>query len=420
MKNSTIKLISTISLLVCTKVFGQTNYQQGYVVNLKGDTLKGIIDYRKWDKNPTEIRFKSDGENNYVTYDLSNTAAFGVMDSHYIRVTTAIETSSANINQLTYLTEPEVKTKTIFLLKLVDGSKSLLYYKDDNAKVIFFIKNGENDYSFLLYKHFFKDRDGAKVIATNKKYLSQLSAYLTDVPSLTSKLNSVSYTRSSLVGLFEDYYAGIYTAAVYKKKELEKKPAEWGIIAGASLTQFSIKNSNLIPFDNLDGQTSVNPVIGVTYELFFPGNNNSWSLINEVAYTSYIVKDHRITAPSPSISSDDDAKFGYSFIKMSNMLRLKFGGSFFANAGVANGIAISNTNYTKSKSVYYSTTITTEKSVIPDDLMRKLETSLLFGIGTAIKDYTIQLRAELSNGAVDGASGSPHTQKGYLLIGYRF
>jgi hypothetical protein len=420
LKNTTIKLILAISLLVCTKVFGQANYQQGYVVNLKGDTLKGFIDYRKWDKNPTEIRFKSAEQDKYVTYDLANTSAFGVMDSHYIRATTAIDTSSANINQLTYLTEPEIKMQTMFLLRLVDGSKSLLYYKDDNAKVNFFIKNGENEYSFLLYKQFFKDRDGAKVIAANKKYLSQLTAYLTDCPSIASKLNNVSYNRSSLVSLFEDYYLGINTAAVYTKKTDEKKPAEWGIILAASLTQFSIKNSNLIPFDNLDGQTSVNPVVGVTYELFFPGNNNSWSLINEVAYTSYVVKDHRITAQSPSISSDDDAKFGYSFIKISNMLRLKFSGSFFANAGVANGIAISNTNYTKSKSVYYSTTTTTEKSVIPDDLMRKLETSLLFGIGTAIKNYTIQLRAELSNGAVDGASGSPHTQKAYLLIGYRF
>src|ERR1700733_3263657 len=57
----------------------QSNYKPGYVVTLKGDTLRGFIDYKGWDSNPTAISFKkaiSDNKPKVLT--ISNIGFFNI------------------------------------------------------------------------------------------------------------------------------------------------------------------------------------------------------------------------------------------------------------------------------------------------------------------------------------------------------
>ncbi len=54
-----IKYYLITLLLMPVLSIAQTNYKSGYVVNLKGDTLHGFIDYKEWGHNPKNINFKS-------------------------------------------------------------------------------------------------------------------------------------------------------------------------------------------------------------------------------------------------------------------------------------------------------------------------------------------------------------------------
>jgi hypothetical protein len=49
------------SLFFCLPLFSwaQSNYKQGRVVTLQGDTLRGYINYREWPYNPEEFAFKA-------------------------------------------------------------------------------------------------------------------------------------------------------------------------------------------------------------------------------------------------------------------------------------------------------------------------------------------------------------------------
>jgi hypothetical protein len=40
-------------LLLPVLASAQSNYKAGYVINLKGDTLKGFINYKEWNQNPS-------------------------------------------------------------------------------------------------------------------------------------------------------------------------------------------------------------------------------------------------------------------------------------------------------------------------------------------------------------------------------
>jgi hypothetical protein len=61
----------------------QSNYKPGYVVTLKGDTLTGLIDYREWNNNPKNIRFKNSHDNVPVNYSTGDSHAFAVTGREY-------------------------------------------------------------------------------------------------------------------------------------------------------------------------------------------------------------------------------------------------------------------------------------------------------------------------------------------------
>ena len=46
-------------ILLPVWAFGQQNFQPAKITTLTGDTLRGFIDYRGWNKNPLFITFKA-------------------------------------------------------------------------------------------------------------------------------------------------------------------------------------------------------------------------------------------------------------------------------------------------------------------------------------------------------------------------
>ncbi|NJK97917.1 MAG: hypothetical protein HC905_26095 [Bacteroidales bacterium] len=51
-------IVLFIGLILFNLAYSQENYIPGYVIE-NGDTLKGFIDYRNWEKNPNQIAFKT-------------------------------------------------------------------------------------------------------------------------------------------------------------------------------------------------------------------------------------------------------------------------------------------------------------------------------------------------------------------------
>lgn len=57
---STLRAALVAFLLLPACAFGQQNYQPAKVTTLAGDTLRGFINYRGWDRNPRVVSFKPD------------------------------------------------------------------------------------------------------------------------------------------------------------------------------------------------------------------------------------------------------------------------------------------------------------------------------------------------------------------------
>lgn len=64
--------------------FAQSNYKPGYVVDLKGDTLRGFINYKEWDNNPKSFGFKKElKQPNAEAFTVKQATTFAVTGQIY-------------------------------------------------------------------------------------------------------------------------------------------------------------------------------------------------------------------------------------------------------------------------------------------------------------------------------------------------
>lgn len=415
-----------IGVLLSHFAFCQKNYEKGFIIKSNGDTIHGFIDYRNWSKNPGKIALKEYGgqkdEDYYTPLDIKE---FGVTQDIYESAVVEVETSIYNANEINANPALSIKTDTVFLQALVKGPKSLYVYVDGTGKELFYIKNGSS-YELLIYKKYVQEplkeesTDGnntannkSKYIRENKRYTGQLRIYLQDCSSISSGIEKTSYTTKSMMVLFKSYYDKTKQVSNYQIKP-EKIATEFGVLAGLTLSslRFSLATS-YVDLVNSNFKNSTAFTAGLFMNVVLPGCQGKWAINNELIYTSFRF--------DSSVSGDLFTKnysIGYSYIKLNNMVRFKYPVgkmSVFLDAGISNGIAISETNTMQR--------YTTENVYDPVPAIaetRKYEQGLIMGIGSGYKKYSFEFRVEKGNGMSVYSYLKTTTTREYFMFVYRF
>jgi hypothetical protein len=131
----------------------QKNFVPGYLIDLKGDTLHGLIDFRNPDVNPDRISFKSNLNNTPVLFNPTSIKGFAVENEIYESAIVTVDKSSNRTSEISYYTGFDLRTDTVFLRTLIQGNKSLFYYFDMFGKEHFFIKQ-DAEFELLVYKKY--------------------------------------------------------------------------------------------------------------------------------------------------------------------------------------------------------------------------------------------------------------------------
>ena len=132
--------VLVLSFLVPLSAFAQSNYKPGYVINLKGDTLRGFIDYQEWDANPDAINFKTAiTDRDSKKYGTNDIDYFSVdkLES-YRRYTGRISTDAVN-DVSPSERDTGYRDATVFLKVLEKGDRLALYSYKDNIKYRYFL-----------------------------------------------------------------------------------------------------------------------------------------------------------------------------------------------------------------------------------------------------------------------------------------
>lgn len=402
-----------LGLFLTLSTFGQKNYLPGYVISLSGDSIHGFIDYRSFERNSNVILFKINSDEDIIRYSAADIKGFSVQDEVYESAIIDVETNSVNLN------DPGLNliNDTAFVQTMFNGSKSLYYYMNKEGKEQFYIKN-DTSYDLLVFKKYYKNYDGHTVILENKKFLGQLFNYLKDCPSIQTKTESAEYSKKSLKKLFEYYYE-VTKANVYFQEKEKKISPEFGIISGLSIT--SLKFTGIYsPLGCTSYLPSNNFTSGVFLDVTLPKNRGRLSLNNELIFRSY-----EVSGLSDYYSVDkystNYSELGFSYLKLNNMVRYKYpvGKCFiYLNAGIFNGLAISEKNYLKIERNYL--TEHTEDEVKAIEGLRKHEQGIILGLGTKFKKLSFEVRIERGNGMSPILLLTSKTSTSFFLLGYRF
>ena len=415
-KKNTLLLIGILTFQL---TFSQENYIPGYVIKNNTDTLFGFVDYRNWEYNPDKIKFKTNIENNPISFNPTDITEFEIEGENYVSGIINIEVSQIQTDKLIDDTQINTKVDTTFLQTLFRGKKSLYYYKNSDGKENFYIKQNTG-FDLLIYKRYLKKQDGKSLITENKKYLSQLTLYLNDCETINSELKNTSYKQNSLIKLFQYYYKCSPSDISFQKK-IAKIHTDIGVLAGVSLTSLEFRSDALAYLVEAGYNPSINFSSGIFLDLILPRNQGKWSINNEILFSTYKVVGSYEEYENENYYSVTTTEIGYSYLKINNLVRFKYpiGHLFlFLNGGISNGYSINETNYKKKESKFYTTDRVVEDLALNDS--RKYEQSFILGTGVKYDRFSFEIRYEKGNGMSEYTALNSSTKRYYFLLGYRF
>lgn len=409
-------------ILTFQLAFSQENYIPGYVIKNNNDTLFGFVDYRNWGKNPNKIYFKTQIENNPILYGPTDIIEFKVEGEIYVSGIVNTEVSPIETKKLKEDPQLNIKEDTTFLQTLFSGEKSLYYYKNTEGRENYYIKHNAG-FDLLIFKMYLKQYDDKLLISKNKIYLGQLTLYLNNCETINTKIENTSYSKKSLIKLF-NYYYKCSSSAISFQKEKEKIQTEIGILTGVSLSSLEFHSVYSVPlaYHIKEGYNpSINFSSGIFFDLILPRNQGKWSINNEILFSTYKVTGSYEEYENENVYSVITTKFGYSYLKINNLARFKYPIGhlqIFLNGGMSNGFSLNETNYKKKDSKLYTTDKIIEELALKDT--RKYEQGFIIGTGVKNDRFSLEIRYEIGNGMSEYSTLNSITKRYYVLLGYRF
>lgn len=184
-----LKLFTLFVFIFPVLARAQSNFKPGYIVNLKGDTVSGTIDYREWGHNPKSIRFK-DVQGRVTNYNRDNAMAFGITGIEYFeRFVVPISTDDISIDRTNTKPDTILVADTIFLKIITQGKSLTLYSYEDQIKIRYIVKESGSSEPVELSHHLYKDTTEDSHLIDYDKFKTQLARYAYKFNRFSEQLN---------------------------------------------------------------------------------------------------------------------------------------------------------------------------------------------------------------------------------------
>jgi hypothetical protein len=280
----TIKLLVAfhLMLLICHPVYAQSNFRKGFVI-ANGDTLRGLIDYRQWEKNPSTIKFKKDsGLVNAVTYSTADISYFEIYSlDKYEKAVVNKDMRPVDLKDLTENADDLYENDTVFLRVLVKGQMSLYQFTD--SKDHFYIKVDDKNFEELMYKVYLTEGN----ISRRSIFIDQLSRFIDkskDNAALLSRIQSANYNEDDLVKVVNQLNFQQGGEVLYTVKKL-KVPLSFFVGAGATYSSLRFEGeSNKASV--LGYNKSIRPLLTAGIEMTILRNLQNLAFRAELSYYS--------------------------------------------------------------------------------------------------------------------------------------
>src|ERR1700743_524940 len=267
-----------VALLLPAASFAQSNYKPGYAVTLKGDTLKGLIDYREWNTNPSSINFKTTAADNKAReLTPEDIKVFNINGlAIYQRYAGPISMDATDVDHIGSVRDTSTRMAIVFFKVLQKGTNVALYSYTDELKTRVYISETPDYIPQELVYRIYYNHDGTvngqkgSTVSENT-YMKQLFALANKYQVLNSNLQwdieHADYSADKILGIVTKI--NHISKAEYEKNKLNKGPVFNLVVgAGVNIENFSTQSNSGFYTGGGRAQTSYGPAASFGINFF--------------------------------------------------------------------------------------------------------------------------------------------------------
>lgn len=390
-----IYLSFVLAILLPAFCLAQNNFKPGYVVSLKGDTLKGSIDYRERNDNPTSVKFRAT-DGTITTYTVENSRAFGIDNLEYFeKATLSLSTDDVEFSKLKNSLDSSAVYNTVFLKVITGGKYLTLYSYRDEIKMRFVV--GPKGGAPAELSHHVYLRNNSQQIQVNgfrMKLAEYVKTYGQNDEALLARAQNADYDIGDLTKIVN------LINGENIKKGRSKAHSGSRYFAGIAMNMSSLKYTGYTDLA-YNSENYVNYIPQLNFGVDYLQNTATGNLIFRAEFSLYTATVKAVSANAekriPNFTAGVKPQFIYNFYN-TDPLKIFFGAGF-------------NLNFTKSGTPTYTVTNPHYTVSLTPKKFNGLWYTVPVKIGAVI-NHKIELFGSYSFPAsVDEDSYSSHTGK---------
>ncbi|PTX10710.1 outer membrane protein with beta-barrel domain [Pontibacter mucosus] len=407
MKQLYLLLFFTLTL---STAYSQKDFREGYII-LKGDTIRGLVDYRGDPKSARVASFKSSPSGEIHTYTSEDISGYGFDKESKLFVSKLIPSSDST---------GSVGQK-VFLSILARGRVTLYYYRDTYRENHYYLE--KDTLLAELVETTYRKTDpatGRTFVGTNKQYTAVLNTVLSDCQSLTTdQINSVILAHRSLIHIINKYNECLGGNSRSYQHQKEKAKVTLGPVLLYSQAELIFKDEPVLTQMHFQNKKLMGG--GLSINLVLPELSEKLSLQANLLYIPYKYSDTYTT--TGEFSYRHDVALDLAYLKLPLQVRYTYPkGKFrpFINTGFMVGVAV-KADYTN-----WATSVRDEnfRHKYSPIAFRDLTQGLTAGAGlaTTLNGHTLSLEAriERNNGITVPTQLTTTMHNFNILLSYGF
>ena len=247
-------------------------FDKGYFIDNENQRIECLIKNKDWLNNPEKFSYKSPTSVEKKEATIEDVKEFGVYNfSKYVRYTVEVDTSTKDLDDMSYEKGPLFETRTVLLKVLVSGKATLLQYRNKGLVRYYLSKDGSQPKP-LIYKTY---KTSPKRYSWNNSFRQQLFAELTCDNITYKDLENIDYEERELINLFIKYNGCQQAEYINYEEKSKRNVFDLNLRLGMNLGNISItRNPNGFSPGVFDFGSSTSFRGGVEVELFLPFNRN--------------------------------------------------------------------------------------------------------------------------------------------------
>ena len=251
---------------------GQKSFQPGYIIDIDGDTIFGLIENTGEVGNSRSCLFKESGQSEASEYLPGAISGYRFTDGKYY---------------VSKLLITDAQQQMLFAECLVKGVASLYYLRNEDGEIYYIEKEGSGMVALTN-----EEREvivnGSKTMVHTNSYIRMLKATFSDCSAIQPSIDRVQLNHRSLKSItcaYNEYMGDGMECITYEqgsRTRLRIAP-----FIGFSMNQLSMSGDE--PYEDFDFDNSNDPVLGLLLEVSSSrlGNRLSFQLGTEVSKNDF-------------------------------------------------------------------------------------------------------------------------------------